>query len=669
MNRKFMFGSAALMLALGFTACSSQEDALQTADEVLTEDANFFFNISIANPSEDGSRADVYDEGTSDEQKINSILFTFYNSQNGVVGSTIIRFDGAPNPEGTDYSLNGSTWQNTGQPVSQGTNKNTITTVIVPVKVDQGSTKPTKVIAIINRGPINPAFDGIDTYTREKVTLDQAMDNGFMMSNSVYYDANSKEAKITADIDEACIYKTSEAAKAGNKSADIYVERVVAKVKTRLAKDWAEKSSENWVREWDETAGVNDSKSGYKMVFKAISWALSNNEKESYLIKNFRSTSDFTNQFLTRDEAFAAFNDLLPDWNSPALHRSFWAMSPLYFSDWTAKNDNDTDSKNYPEYLTRDEVLAGNELSTTFNSVYSLEHTHTADAVTTGKSKLVSTAIMMGQYVKGDHYFTGSYSDKVPDFYLRRFTSANDKDTQVMVYETEKQLIKAFFACNETNPILTNHYSGPSGIGWGHVERGFEGFIDKFEIKHVDNDNYSYYVTLQLKENAKIGAVDNVSESGPDMGLLIDHTGEELNDYVLISSKPEETRRIHPDYKVISIAQANRYIAQHFAKTEMGYVEKYEHGLAYFPMPVEHLWAYKNGNKKIGSDEFKAVLGQYGIVRNHIYSLEILSFQGIGKPAPVIIVPEPENEKYYVRTRVNINRWRVVPTQSQNLKP
>lgn len=124
MNRKFMFGSAALMLALGFTACSSQEDALQTADEVLTEDANFFFNISIANPSEDGSRADVYDEGTTDEQKINSILFTFYNSQNGVVGSTIIRFDGAPNPEGTDYSLNGSTWQNTGQPVSQGTNKN-----------------------------------------------------------------------------------------------------------------------------------------------------------------------------------------------------------------------------------------------------------------------------------------------------------------------------------------------------------------------------------------------------------------------------------------------------------------------------------------------------------------------------------------------------------------
>lgn len=67
MNRKFMFGSAALMLALGFTACSSQEDALQTADEVLTEDANFFFNISIANPSEDGSRADVYDEGTTDE--------------------------------------------------------------------------------------------------------------------------------------------------------------------------------------------------------------------------------------------------------------------------------------------------------------------------------------------------------------------------------------------------------------------------------------------------------------------------------------------------------------------------------------------------------------------------------------------------------------------------
>lgn len=76
MNRKFMFGSAALMLALGFTACSSQEDALQTADEVLTSDTNFFFNIEVSNPTNDGSRADGdYDAGTSDEQKINSILF------------------------------------------------------------------------------------------------------------------------------------------------------------------------------------------------------------------------------------------------------------------------------------------------------------------------------------------------------------------------------------------------------------------------------------------------------------------------------------------------------------------------------------------------------------------------------------------------------------------
>lgn len=669
MNRKFMFGSAALMLALGFTACSSQEDALQTADEVLTEDANFFFNISIANPSEDGSRADVYDEGTSDEQKINSILFTFYNDENGLVSATNIYFDGRQNPEGTDYSLNGSTWQNTGQPVSQGTNKNTITTVIVPVKVDQGNKVPSKVIAVINRGPINPSFDAIETYKQEKVTLDQAMDNGFMMSNSVYYDNSSKEVKIAADIEKACVYDTSEAAKAGSKSADIYVERVVAKVKTRLAKDWAEKSSTNWVREWDETGGVNDSKSGYKMVFKAISWALSNNEKESYLIKNFRSAPDYTEHFMSREEASAAFDQLLPDWNSPALHRSFWAESPLYFVDQTPKNNSgDLNYKYYPEYLTRDEVLAGNELSTSFNSVYSLEHTRTADAVTKGKSKIVSTAIMMGQYVKGDNYFTGAYSDKVPDFYLRRFTSADDESTQVMVYDTEKQLIKAFFAANESDEFMLLHYTGPSGIGWHVIDRDDAkadneyAFSRYFEIKHVEgDDSYTYYVTLQLKDDLKhIG----------DFALKVNHTGREQDDYVFVTEDADHKSYYESmNYKVISFSRANKELAQHFAKTEMGYVEKYDKGLAYFAMPIEHLWSYKNGDKKIGSDEFKAVLGQYGIVRNHIYSLEILSFQGIGKPAPIDIVPEQENEKYYVRTRVNINRWRVVPTQSQNLKP
>lgn len=671
MNRKFMFGSAALMLALGFTACSSQEDALQTADEVLTEDANFFFNISIANPSEDGSRAD-YEDGTADEQKINTILFTFYNSQNALIGATNINFNGASNPEGTDYTTNGTTWTSTGQPVGSNTS-NAITTVIVPVKVQQGSTTPAKVIAIINRGALNTAFDSYENYTKEKVTLNQAIDNGFLMSNSVYYgtDRSETDAMVATKIENDRVYKTAEAAKNGQTSATIYVERVVSKVKMQMADDWTSNSSTNWVKEWDETGDVNDSKSGSQIAFKAISWALSNNEKESYLIKNFRKNSDYTHEYMNRAEATEALDALIPDWNSANLHRSFWAMSPSYYYGNTAPKSNTVSlGSSDLEYLTTEDVLNGKTLSRpTFN--YSLENTRNAEAVTAGKSAIVSSALIVGQYISGSTYQTGTYDKNAPDFYLRRFISANDSETQVMIYKNEDQLVKAFLAANEANPILCVHHSGPTGIGWGTVQRSsadYEWVRKMFVIEHntgsAYKDNYSYYVTLQLASDAK-----SCTGTG-DYGLLVSHTGVETEDYILISDDPAKTKQNYPGFKVVSIAEANNYLANHFLKTEMGYVEKYDKGLAYFIMPIKHLWDKKE-LKHIGDQEFKATLGQYGIVRNHVYDLEIKGFEGIGKPATPgeIIIPVPETETYFVKSEIRVNRWRLVPTQSEVLRP
>ena len=669
MNRKFMFGSAALMLALGFTACSSQEDALQTADEVLTSDTNFFFNIEVSNPTNDGSRADGdYDAGTSDEQKINSILFTFYNSQDALVGATTIRFDGASNPEGTDYTTNGTTWQSTGQPVASSSSNGTVTTVIVPVKVQQGNTIPAKVIAIINQGGLNTAFNSLTSYLDEKVDLKQAQANGFLMSNSVYYSDNYRDtkAKVAAEIESSKVYDTAEAAKAGESSATIYVERVVAKVKMQMANNWTSNSSRNWVREWDETGNVNASKSGHAIAFKAISWALTCNEKESYLLKNFRNGNFYEAANMTKDEAKNAFDVLLPDWNSEANHRSFWATSPNYYrSGDTPKSDRKGITT--VEYITVADALAGNSLSRP-SFAYSLENTRNAEAVTKGKSGIVSGALVVGQYIDGSTYTTGTYDKNAPDFYLRRFTTANDAETQVMKYDTEAQLIKAFFAANESDPFMMLHYQGPSGIGWHCLDRDdASNYLGSyFEIKPIDDDDYfSYYVTLQIKEETK--------HMG-DFALIVNHTGIEKDDYVFVTEDADHKSYYESmSYKVISFDQANREIANHFQKSEMAYVEKYTKGLAYFTMPIKHIWAKQN-EKSIGDHEFKATLGQYGVVRNHIYDLEIKGFEGIGKPAgdpdkPTIIIPTPETEKYFVKSEVRVQPWRLVPTQSDVLRP
>jgi len=101
----------------------------------------------------------------------------------------------------------------------------------------------------------------------------------------------------------------------------------------------------------------------------------------------------------------------------------------------------------------------------------------------------------------------------------------------------------------------------------------------------------------------------------------------------------------------------------------MGGVSEYEGGFAYFSVPIEHLWTQESG---IGDAGFSAKLGQYGIVRNHVYTINITDINGIGTgigepQAPII--PIVDNEKYHIRAEIRVQKWRIVPTQDATLKP
>ena len=93
-----------------------------------------------------------------------------------------------------------------------------------------------------------------------------------------------------------------------------------------------------------------------------------------------------------------------------------------------------------------------------------------------------------------------------------------------------------------------------------------------------------------------------------------------------------------------------------------GVIEKFEQGKSYFNIPLKHIW----GKLSDSSNEFKpesVKLGDYGVVRNHIYDLTINSINGLGTGIGDLkqpIVPPTDNEQYYISTRLNILQWRVV---------
>lgn len=92
--------------------------------------------------------------------------------------------------------------------------------------------------------------------------------------------------------------------------------------------------------------------------------------------------------------------------------------------------------------------------------------------------------------------------------------------------------------------------------------------------------------------------------------------------------------------------------------------------MAYFNVPIKHLW--HRDNHEMGETDFVAKLGQYGVVRNHIYRINIQGIRGIGigiNDPNDPIIPGVNSKKYYVKSQIRVLSWRLVPQQNVTLKP
>lgn len=68
-------------------------------------------------------------------------------------------------------------------------------------------------------------------------------------------------------------------------------------------------------------------------------------------------------------------------------------------------------------------------------------------------------------------------------------------------------------------------------------------------------------------------------------------------------------------------------------------------------------------------DWSKMKTGDFGIVRNHVYTMKIGKIEGLGTgiaDPDDPIVPPADKVKYAVHFHVNIQKWAVLPTQEWN---
>lgn len=108
----------------------------------------------------------------------------------------------------------------------------------------------------------------------------------------------------------------------------------------------------------------------------------------------------------------------------------------------------------------------------------------------------------------------------------------------------------------------------------------------------------------------------------------------------------------------------------------VGTCNKYEEGAGFFNIPVRHLGYYRTSNKTTAEtnpaviDVAHSSVGDFGMVRNHSYQLNVTEItglaEGIGDKATPII-PPADTKDVYMAYRINVLRWAVVPTQKVEL--
>lgn len=238
------------------------------------------------------------------------------------------------------------------------------------------------------------------------------------------------------------------------------------------------------------------------------------------------------------------------------------------------------------------------------------------------------------------------------NLYIRRNIPANSNT----LYVGNDFMMQSFLATQTVTDGVIFKDNGENAsprytpVSW--AAGNMETIKNDFEIVHPDRSitgpyTASRYITLQLKASANLKVNDAPAYYYLDANGLM--------------------TAVTPD----NIAAVNVRLYQFF-NAKLGAVEEFAGGYAYFAVPVRHLWGRElKGFEDPNAPENGFTLGQYGIVRNHVYNINVQAISGIGTglsdPEDPIVVPV-KDKQYFVKTQIRVQKWRIVPQQDVVLK-
>lgn len=624
--RKF-FKSALLVLPLLALGACSSDDSLggdNGGGLVAGKSEIRYLKVNLVNAEGGSSLGKAigddankdYANGTTDENKIRTIDFYLYDADKNYHSHVPLSLTTAVDPTtpGAISSVHGFYETN------------------IPVSIIQGEKMPQYVICVINA--VQPSYYENNSMTDAQKQILSSFyspeDGGgkyFSMNNSVYYGRDevtgldnqlimatpfdSKKLLTETELDNMDDNELADV------TIDIYVERYAAKVSLNIA--------ENAVDNYEVANGIN-------LTFEPQKWGVNAYEKSFFALKSYRQKSGNDPVY----DDYATMNGLLfAGWNRPDHFRSFWSRTPGYY-----QND-------YP--LVSDDILDKGE-DYPYNVYY---QSYSSAANNINSSQYVMESTLKGSRLTGvdmpEQYLpltsipsvvvVGQY--KINGTAKTFYTYQKDNNDKPVIYSASAGDINGVDQTIKERLLSTQSVVlAKSGNGYTPV-RSDE--TNAFVVEHPKMD---------VRTGLKIGGdLVTLQINTDDSGLY--YYDSEASKYVEIKTATD-------------IVNANRLLYQN-----LGGAHAYINGMAFFSAPIQHWGWYRDNNENYGKpiaewDWSKMKTGDFGIVRNHIYSIQINNISGLGTgiiDADDPLLPPTDKVSYAVRFRVNIQKWATLPTQ------
>lgn len=464
-----------------------------------------------------------------------------------------------------------------------------------------------------------------------------------------------------------------------------------------------------------------------KLTFVPDKWDVNAESNEMFVIKTFRSQNalgDYTMDNLTYAGAMGtdAANPLLGNnssatnwlWNSQANCRSYWGCSPSYYSTTYPEVASDyfENGAYNPEmklkYLTWKELQTnGQNVSTTLTTDYVKETTvgnlglHEA----TNKYASIPSVIVTGNYNLSCYGDAGNVVSTLPDkttFYLYGTGADNGKGIYFEAAKNGAEQTLASAAKDDKNNVVGSSLlyrlaKRQNIVRMKETVTKTDNGVEKSETKVRDltEEEMAKIFTIARPSNdvLEIGAITNEDGTKQTVKLAARKFTLQLSSSLTFTTK--EDGGVKTEYDLIyndsygdkdvvpaENAIATQNIVNNLLLRNVGYADKYTNGMAYYNIPIKHYGWYRktNDNRVLDDADGKEVkgdidwsktrVGDFGVVRNHLYNIQVSAINGLAtaiSDETTPIIPPQETEEYFVAYRIYILNWAVVPTQNEEL--